>query len=59
MLAVQRDIDHFVVDHPEALALRGSVAVFIDSAGKYALFDNTGVAQLNEGTDDEPNSASA
>jgi hypothetical protein len=38
----------FVVDHPEAVALRGPVAVFIDSAGKYTLFDNTGVSQLSD-----------
>ncbi len=38
--------DRFVVDHPEALALRGSVAVFINPDGKFALFDSTGVSQL-------------
>lgn len=44
--------DRFVVDHPEALALRGSVAVFIDVQGKYSLFDSTGVSQLTDVTDD-------
>jgi hypothetical protein len=32
------------IDHPEALARRGSAAVFIDPAGNYALFDSTRVA---------------
>ena len=41
--------DRFTVDHPEALALRGSVAVFIDPQGNYTLFDNTSVTQLTEG----------
>jgi len=43
--------NRFVVDHPEALALRGPVAVFIDVEGKYSLFDSTGVSQLTEVTD--------
>jgi hypothetical protein len=41
--------DRFTVDHPEALALRGAVAVFIDPQGNYMLFDNTSVSQLTEG----------
>lgn len=40
----------FTVDHPEALALRGAVAVYIDRDGEYALFDSTGVTQLLETT---------
>jgi hypothetical protein len=43
--------DRFVVDHPEALALRGAVAVYINTDGKYTLFDSTGVSQLTETVD--------
>lgn len=38
--------DRFVVDHPEAVAHRGTVAVFIDPGGAYKLFGNTAVSQL-------------
>jgi hypothetical protein len=38
--------DRFTVDHPEALALRGGVAVYIGPDGSYKLFDSTGVTQL-------------
>ncbi|HEV3024863.1 MAG TPA: hypothetical protein VGX76_20445 [Pirellulales bacterium] len=37
-----------VVDHPEALAQRGAVAVFIDRKGRYSLFDGSTVSQLVE-----------
>jgi hypothetical protein len=40
--------DGFTVDHPEALALRGRVAVFIRPDGHYALFDSSEVTQLIE-----------
>jgi hypothetical protein len=40
----------FTIDHPEALAHRGAVAVYIDAQGNYTLFDNTGVTQLTEAT---------
>lgn len=40
----------FTVDHPEALAHRGPVAVFIDAQGNYTLFDSTGVTQVTEAT---------
>jgi hypothetical protein len=40
--------NHFVVDHPEALAMRGAAAVFIDPDGKYTFFDSTSVSQLTE-----------
>jgi hypothetical protein len=40
----------FTVDHPEALAHRGAVAVFIAAQGNYTLFDSTGVAQVTEAT---------
>jgi hypothetical protein len=40
--------ERFVVDHPEALALRGTVAVFINPDGKFAMFDSESVSQLTE-----------
>jgi hypothetical protein len=40
----------FTVDHPEALARRGAVAVFIDAHGNYTLFDSTGVTKVTEAT---------
>src|SRR5579872_24937 len=38
----------FTVDHPEVLAHRGGVAVFIDARGNYTLFDSTSVTQVTE-----------
>ena len=38
------------IDHPKALARRGPVAVYIDLAGNYTLFDSTGVSQLTDNT---------
>ncbi|MCI0681799.1 MAG: hypothetical protein L0Y71_06820 [Gemmataceae bacterium] len=43
--------DRFIVDHPEALALRGAVAVFINPRGEYTLFDATTVSQLTDTTE--------
>ncbi|HEV3081828.1 MAG TPA: hypothetical protein VGY66_18755 [Gemmataceae bacterium] len=43
--------NRFTVDHPEALAMRGAVAVYIDRDGKYTLFDRTGVSRLTEAHD--------
>ena len=40
----------FTVDHPEALAHRGAVAVFIDVRGNYTLFDSTSVTQVTGAT---------
>ncbi len=40
--------DRFVVDHPEALALRATVAVYINPDGKFTLFDSESVSQLTE-----------
>lgn len=40
--------NRFTVDQPEAVALRGGVAVYIDPDGHYALFDATGVTQVSE-----------
>ncbi len=36
----------FTVDHPEALARRGPVAVYINPDGEYPLFDNRMVTQM-------------
>ncbi len=36
------------VDHPEALAQRGLVAVYINPDGEFTLFDNTIVTQMAE-----------
>ncbi len=38
--------DRFQVDHPEALVLRGGVAVFITADGVPTLFDRESVSQL-------------
>jgi hypothetical protein len=40
--------DWFVVDHPEALAMRGAVAVYINPDGQYSLFDASTVSQMTE-----------
>ncbi|HMC66115.1 MAG TPA: hypothetical protein VKI65_14350 [Gemmataceae bacterium] len=40
--------DRFVVDHPEALALRATVAVYINPDGKFTLFDSESVSQLTK-----------
>jgi hypothetical protein len=37
--------DRFQVDHPEALVLRGGVAVFITADGVPTLFDHESVSQ--------------
>jgi hypothetical protein len=39
------------IDHPDALARRGPVGVYIDLAGNYTLFDSTGVTRLTDNTD--------
>jgi hypothetical protein len=41
------------VDHPEALVLRGGVAVYIDSAGVPVLFDHHSVGRVS-GQDQTP-----
>ncbi len=38
--------DRFQVDHPEALVLRGGVAVFITAGGVPTLFDHESVSQM-------------
>jgi hypothetical protein len=38
--------DRFQVDHPEALVLRGGVAVFIAADGTPTLFDHESVSEM-------------
>lgn len=38
--------DRVRVDHPEALVLRGGVAVFVSAEGAPAIFDHEGVSQV-------------
>jgi hypothetical protein len=38
--------DRINVDHPEALVVRGGVAVFVSAAGAPAVFDLEGVSQI-------------
>jgi hypothetical protein len=38
--------NRFQVDHPEALIVRGGVAVFIAAGGVPTLFDHSGVSEL-------------
>jgi hypothetical protein len=38
--------DRFQVDHPEAMVLRGGVAVFVAADGMPTLFDHESVSQL-------------
>ncbi|HQU43243.1 MAG: hypothetical protein B7Z73_05535 [Planctomycetia bacterium 21-64-5] len=38
--------DRFVVEHPEALAHGGAVAVYISTEGDVKLFDSSSVSQL-------------
>jgi hypothetical protein len=38
--------DRVVVDHPEALVVRGGVGVFVSSAGAPTIFDHEGVSQV-------------
>jgi hypothetical protein len=38
--------DRFEVDHPEALVLRGGVAVFVAANGTPTLFDHEGVSEF-------------
>jgi hypothetical protein len=38
--------DRISVDHPEALVMRGGVAVFVSAAGAPAVFDLEGVSQI-------------
>jgi hypothetical protein len=38
--------DRIRVDHPEALVIRGGVAVFVNSDGAPSIFDREGVSQV-------------
>jgi hypothetical protein len=38
--------DRVEVDHPEAMVLRGGVAVFVASDGSPSVFDHEGVSQI-------------
>jgi hypothetical protein len=38
--------DRFIVQHPEALAHSGAVAVYLDPDGEIKLFDSESVSQL-------------
>jgi hypothetical protein len=45
------DGDALTVDHPEALVLRGGVAVYISAAGEPTLFDHRSVSRLTNPMD--------
>jgi len=38
--------DRVRIDHPEALVIRGGVAVFVSADGAPAIFDHEGVSQV-------------
>jgi hypothetical protein len=38
--------DRVRVDHPEALVIRGGVAVFLSTVGSPSIFDHEGVSQI-------------
>jgi hypothetical protein len=38
--------DRVQVDHPEAMVIRGGIAVFIDAGGVPTLFDHEGVSEF-------------
>jgi hypothetical protein len=42
--------DRVIVDHPEALVLRGGVAVFVSATGAPSIFDHEGVSQVIAGS---------
>lgn len=41
-----------MVDHPEALVIRGGVAVFLTATGAPTIFDHEGVSQVIATTDE-------
>jgi hypothetical protein len=41
--------ERVVVDHPEALVVRGGVAVYVSSGGAPTLFDHESVCELTDG----------
>lgn len=47
--------DRTQVDHPEALVIRGGVAVFVNATGAPVIFDHEGVSQVfADGTESSP-----
>ena len=40
--------DAFMVVHPEALSLRGEVAIYTNRDGRHRLFDSQSVCQLSD-----------
>ena len=46
--------DRVEVDHPEALVIRGGVAVFVNAAGAPVIFDHEGVSQVFGDSTDMP-----
>ncbi len=46
--------DRVRVDHPEALVIRGGVAVFVNAAGAPVIFDHEGVSQVFADSDQAP-----
>jgi hypothetical protein len=46
--------DRVQVDHPEALVIRGGVAVFVNVAGAPVIFDHEGVGQVFADSADAP-----
>ena len=46
--------DRVEVDHPEALVIRGGVAVFVNSAGAPEIFGHEGVSQVFGDSTDMP-----
>ncbi|MGL4555212.1 MAG: hypothetical protein ACRC33_28935 [Gemmataceae bacterium] len=45
------DGDSATVDHPEALVLRGGVAVYLSAGGEPTLFDHRSVSRLTKALD--------
>jgi hypothetical protein len=48
--------ERILVEHPEALAFRGGVAVYISPRGEFALFDHEGVAEVLDQASSSPSS---
>jgi len=46
--------DHIEVDHPEALVLRGGVAVYLSAQGVPTLFDHESVSEVVGETEQTP-----
>ena len=46
--------DRVRVDRPEALVIRGGVAMFVNAAGAPVIFDHEGVSQIFADSSDKP-----